>query len=291
MHTIPFASQWTSRFAWTSALLSLWLSAQASPSTLPIIDMHLHYGASHVKTVDVDQVFAIFERNGIRQALISSTPNDGTQALYARHPERIIPFLSFYNSLREKGIWGDDSSVIDRLERFASQGTYVGLGEFHLFAKDAKSPVLKRAIEIARDKNWMIQFHGDLEVVDAIHAIAPNAPILWAHMGTVMDIGYLERALDARPFLYLDTSVRDYLFVDETGQLNPAWRHFLMKYQDRIFIGVDTFSANRWLTFDAVMLKIRAWLGQLPLSVQRKLAYENAQKLLRSRGLATPDLP
>jgi len=40
-----------------------------------------------------------------------------------------------------------------------------------------------------------------------------------------------------------------------------------------------------------VMLKIRAWLGQLPLSVQRKLAYENAQKLLRSRGLATPDLP
>jgi hypothetical protein len=50
-------------------------------------------------------------------------------------------------------------------------------------------------------------------------------------------------------------------------------------YQDRFLVAVDTFSVNRWQTFDLVVKDIQQWLSFLPESVAKKLAYENAQKL------------
>jgi hypothetical protein len=62
-------------------------------------------------------------------------------------------------------------------------------------------------------------------------------------------------------------------------QLLRLWREFLIHNQDRILIGMDAFSANRWKNYDQVVANVRLWLDQLPTEVRRKLAYQNASRL------------
>lgn len=246
----------------------------------PLFDSHLHYGGEDVKVYSPEKVIEIFDRNRVEYALVSSTPNDGTEALFEYAPKRIIPFLGLYRTLRDKRDWMWDESVIPRLEKALESGIYRGIGEFHIFAKDRKSPVLKRIVEIAVERNLMLQVHGDAEILDEIFKQAPNITILWAHLGTTPEPDFLREVLNRYPKnLYIDTSVRDkHLLATET--LSPDWQALFIDFQDRFMIAVDTFSVNRWDTFDSVVADIHEWLNDLPPEVSKKLAYDNAYNLL-----------
>jgi len=162
---------------------------------------------------------------------------------------------------------------------FSGLTIYRGIGELHIFSKDRKSPVLKRVVEISAEKKLMLQVHGDSEVLDEIFMLAPEVVILWAHLGTMPDPDYLDSVLMRHPNnLYIDTSVRDKQLL-ETGELTQEWRELFIKHQDRFMVAVDTFSVNRWNTFDLVVKDIHAWLDDLPPEVSRKLAYDNAYQL------------
>ncbi|WP_246261567.1 amidohydrolase family protein [Thiomicrorhabdus cannonii] len=259
--------------------------------SLPIFDSHLHYGGEDAQVFTPAQIMAIFDRNRVTHALISSTPNDGTEALYRYAPERIIPFLGVYETLKDKRDWMHDETVLPKVEAALKKGIYRGIGEFHIFSQDRKSPVFKGIVELAAQHGLMLQAHGDAGIIDEIFAIAPNVTVLWAHMGTRPEPAFLREILQRHPqHLYIDTSVRDTLLLGTDGfsehrGLTPEWRQLLIDYQDRFMVAVDTFSVNRWQTFDSVVKDIRAWLAQLPEPVARKLAYENAAGLfLRSSG-------
>ena len=216
-------------------------------------------------------------------ALISSTPDAGTEALYQAAPERIIPFLNIYHHLREKGRWGDNPEIIQRIQQGLKAGIYQGIGEFHLFKEDRNSPVLRDLVAIAKAQNLKLQVHGDAEIVDEIFAQAPNITILWAHLGTQPEPQFLAEMLQKHPQnLYIDTTVRDADFVDAQGKLKAEWHNFFNAHSDKILVGVDTFSVNRWHNFDTVVGQIRHWLGQLPPQTAQKLAYQNAQGLFLS---------
>lgn len=245
-----------------------------------LFDSHLHYGGEDAKHYSPKQIIEIFDRNKIEYALVSSTPNDGTEALYNYAPKRIIPFLGLYRTLADKRDWMWDKSVIPRVETALGSGIYRGLGELHIFAKDRKSPVLKRIVQIAVERNLMLQVHGDAEILDEIFLLAPNITVLWAHLGTRPEPSFLRAVLEKHPqHLFIDTSVRDKQLLN-TGGLTPEWRSLFIDYQDRFMVAVDTFSVNRWNTFDLVVKDIRTWLGDLPAEVSRKLAFENAYNLL-----------
>ncbi|WP_373018219.1 amidohydrolase family protein [Thiomicrorhabdus sp.] len=263
-------------------LLSLSLSVRAE---MPIFDSHLHYGGEDVKAYDPQQIMAIFDRNQVTHALISSTPNDGTEALYHYAPKRIIPFLGVYETLKDKRDWMYDETVVAKAEEALKKGFYRGIGEFHIFAKDKNSPVFKGLVKLAEKHGLMLQAHGDAEIIDAIFEIAPKVTVLWAHMGIRPEPDFLRSVLQRHPdHLYIDTSVRDTLllgtdgFSDHKG-LTDEWVLLFTDYQDRFLVAVDTFSVNRWNTFDSVVKDIRTWLSQLPEPVAKKLAYENARKL------------
>ena len=255
----------------------------ASAYTGKIFDSHLHYGAEDTQALSTAEVLRIFDRNQVTHALISSTPDAGTQALYQAAPERIIPFLNLYLSLKEKGRWGDNPEIIQRLQQGLKTGIYQGIGEFHLFKEDRNSPVLRELVAIAKAQNLKLQVHGDAEIVDEIFAQAPNSIILWAHLGTQPEPQFLAKMLQKHPHnLYIDTTVRDAEFVDAQGKLKAEWRDFFTTHANKILVGVDTFSVNRWHNFDAVVAQIRHWLGQLPPEVAHQLAYENARGLFLS---------
>ena len=246
----------------------------------PLFDSHLHYGGEDAKYYSPRQVIEVFNRNRVEYAVVSSTPNAGTEALYAYAPKRIIPFLGLYETLSEKRDWMHDETVIPRLEKALEKGIYRGVGELHLFAEDRKSPVFKRVVEIAVERSLMLQVHGDAVVVDEVFLIAPTATVLWAHLGTTPEPDFLRGVLKRHPKnLYIDTSVRDKQLL-ETEVLSAEWQKLFIDYQDRFMIAVDTFSVNRWDTFDSVVKDIHTWLDDLPPEVSKKLAYDNAYKLL-----------
>lgn len=270
-------------------LIVLPWSLQASPSAVSshaghseraLFDSHLHYGGEDAENFTPQQIIEILDKSQIAYAVVSSTPNEGTQALYQIAPQRIIPFLGLYQTLRDKRDWMWNDRVVPLAKEALKQGVYRGIGELHIFAKDRKSPVLKEIVELASASNLMLQVHGDAEVLDEIFAIAPDVTVLWAHLGTRPEAAFLREVLERHPdHLYIDTTVRDRQLLGEEGVLSDEWRTLFIDYQDRFTVGVDTFSVNRWNTFDKVTQDIRRWLAQLPEPVAHKLAYGNAHGL------------
>lgn len=261
-------------------LQTLFLATFSVSAQSPLFDTHLHYGDEDAKHYSPKQIIEIFDRNKVQFALVSSTPNDGTEQLYHYAPKRIIPFLGLYQTLEDKRDWMWDESVVPRVKEALTLGIYRGIGELHIFAKDRKSPVLKEIVSIASSKGLMLQVHGDAEILDEIFQIAPNVTVLWAHMGTRPEADYLRQVLERHSQnLYIDTTVRDRQLLGEHDQLSSEWRQLFIDYQDRFTVGVDTFSVNRWNTFAEVTQQIRQWLSQLPDSVAHKLAYGNAYGL------------
>jgi hypothetical protein len=266
------------------SILALLIGAVAAlGQSLPLFDAHLHYSVEDEQRLGADGVLEILDRNNISQAVISGRPQGQLRRLYQHAPGRILPLLSVYGEGVDKSSWMHDTVLPDRIGRQLGESFYRGIGEIHIFARDRHSPVLKRIVELAAERELVLQVHGDAEVIDTIFEIAPRITLLWAHLGTRPEPGLLRDCLSRHPErLYLDTSVRDQRIAPE-GHLLPQWRTLFVEHADRILIGVDTHWSKRWDRFDHVVAEIRNWLSQLPTDVQRKLAYENAERLF---GLA-----
>jgi hypothetical protein len=256
--------------------LGLWVAAGAAAR--PIFDAHLHYSGTHAQEFTPEEIIEILDRNRIVRAVVSSTPNAGTKALYQYAPERIVPFLSLYRSAADKLEWPLDEAVPERAEAALENGIYRGIGELHIFARQSRSPVFRRVVEIAYEHGLILQVHGDPPVIDVVFEYAPDVVVIWAHAGTFPFPEFIAQYLDRYPNLFIDTSVRDGRIAPE-GELAANWRALFTEHSDRVVVGVDTFSPNRWRRFDEVTDEIRGWLDQLPEEVARKLAYENASRL------------
>lgn len=267
--------------ALAAALLAGGSSAPAGPPQPPLFDAHLHYTGIDVAALPPTEIIAIFDAGGVTRAVVSGMPTSAVERLHAAAPERIIPFLNVYNAPGAKRDWMHDKTLPERVAELldAAGGIYRGIGELHIFAEDAQSPVLMALADMAAERGLMLQIHGDAEVIDAVFARRPRVTVLWAHLGTKPRPQAIAPVLARHPNLYADTSVRDGRFVDEQGRLKPEWRAFFTEHADRVLVGVDTFWTRRWRRFDEVAAEIRGWLGQLPPAVADKLAHGNAERL------------
>ena len=261
-------------------LAGLLLAAPAVAQT-PLFDVHLHYNAEQRAALAPDQILDILESNGIEHAVVTSTPPENAHELAQLAPERIVPFLGVYRTRADKERWMHQPDLPGRVTDWLETGDYRGIGELHIFGRDRNSPVLERLVKIAVERDLVLMIHGDLAIIDRIFRIAPSARVLWAHLGADPDPTVLRAALARHPHgLFIDTSVRDQRFLDEDGQLLPEWRALFLDHPNRFVVGVDTYSLPRWQSFDEVAATIRQWLDQLPPSVARRIARDNARELL-----------
>src|SRR6266536_1399688 len=119
------------------ALAFLMLSTPVRSAEPPLFDGHIHYSRPDWTAYTPDQVFAILDQAGVRRALVSSTPDDGTLKLYEQAPQRIIPFLRPYRTRQDMGSWHSDPAIQRYVEERLARGIYKGIGEFHLDAAHA----------------------------------------------------------------------------------------------------------------------------------------------------------
>lgn len=247
---------------------------------LPIFDAHMHYSHDAVIQVPPAQAAKILRDAGIRKALISSSDDDGTQKLKAAAPEIVVPALRPYRRRGELGTWMHDRSVITYLEDRLSKFDYEAIGEFHAFGDDIETEVIQRMIELARERNLLLHHHGDREALDLIFKSWPEARVLWAHSGFDRP-GEVADALATYPNLWADLAYRTDMAGN--GGVSAVWRKTFTAYPDRFMVGTDTFAPERWYYVGPHAEYSRNWLADLPKSLARKIAYENAEAMLSAK--------
>ncbi len=250
----------------------------AQPAGLPLFDGHIHYSRPDWTVYPPERILEFLDKAGIRRALVSSTPDDGTLALYAKDPKRIVPILRPYRTREDMGTWWRDPGIVPYLEERLKRGVHRGIGEFHVHGSDIKTPVLKRITEMAAERDIFLHAHSDDAAVQALFEIEPRARIIWAHAGMSSGAKAVGAMMDRHPNLWADLSYR-YGDVAPGGTLDPEWKALLVRHADRFMLGSDTWATSRWESVPAMAAEARRFLEQLPRDVAEKIAYKNIERL------------
>jgi len=270
--------------SWFAVMLGCLASAAAGAVNLlpAMIDAHAHYSAPDAAVLSPEAVRARLDTAGVERMVVTSSPPHLARDLYRRMPDRVIPLLGVYASDLHKGNWVHDASLPAHVEATLDGGEWAGIGELHLFARDAQQPVFAQLMQLAAARKLVLQIHGDVEVIERAFAIAPEVRVLWAHLGTEPHPEALAAMLARYPdTLWVDTSVRDERIAPD-GVLLPAWRALFERFPERFVVAVDTFSVNRWQHYESVVAQIRSWVDPLPQPLKGNLLHDNAARLFES---------
>jgi hypothetical protein len=242
-----------------------------------IFDTHLHYSQDSWDLYPPEAVLTILDRAGVRRALVSSTPDDGTLRLYEKAPTRIVPILRPYRNRGDIGAWFQDPDVLAYVGKRLEKGIYKGIGEFHLLGGQTNTPVVKGIAELAVQKNLVLHAHSDDRGVEELFGLNPSVKILWAHAGMSAGPEVVGRLLDRYPTLWVELELRT--DVAPGGRLDPAWRALFRRHPQRFMVGTDTWIPSRWEALPGYLDDVRAWLRQLPRDLADQIAFGNAARL------------
>jgi hypothetical protein len=283
---------------WLPAVIaSLATAASAADYGGPLFDAHLHYNEEAFNGSEgphpLPDVLARMQRNGVRAIVANSRPNDGTRSL-AQSPETrhagvtVIPFVRLYRNRADYTSWFRDESIFEMVQAELARGTaagpYRGLGEFHLYESgNANGAVARKLMALAEEKELAVLAHVDDAAIDLLMANTPSkgakVRLIWAHTGIGgAPVARVEQLLARYPRLMGELSYRPGLTC-EGGKLCPEWRQLLLKYPTRFLLGSDTWINQRWQYYDETMKGYRTWLGDLPLEVARRIAWDNGAAL------------
>ena len=260
-------------------LLSLLVPGEivmASPKP-EIFDGHIHYSSDVWDKLSPQRAFELINEAGIARAMVSATPPEGAERLYQLAPERVVPFLRPYRSREDRTTWTSDSSLLDYVREQLARLPYRGIGEFHLFGDEARSPVVAELIKLARERELALHAHTDLAGIEVFLAKATDIPVIWAHGGFDVPEQTLRELLAKHQQLYIELSFRH--GITEEGQLTPVWRKLFADFQTRFLLGMDTYTPQRWVGLPALADEARGWLKQLPAGIAKDIAMGNSDRL------------
>lgn len=255
-----------------------------SAGRLPLFDAHLHYNDDARAPFPLADVLARFRHAGVTTILATSRPNDGTRALVAAAAAagaaapRVVPFIRPYRDHADRATWFDDPAIYALIEsELLRPIDWRGIGEFHVFGRDAATPWVRKIVELAVKRGLWLHAHCDEAALGHLLAHDPRVPIVWAHSGFGTPPARIGDWLDKHPNLIGELSYRYDVTVD--GKLAPEWRALFLRHPDRFVIGSDTWINGRWAQYGEIMDGYRGWLAQLPPDVAGAIAHRNGERL------------
>jgi hypothetical protein len=261
------------------------LAPSMTPMALSIFDAHLHYSREAWDSYPPGKMAELMNANGIRGALVSSAPDEGSFRLKAVLGDRIVPTLGPYRTRADPTSWTRDPSVVGYLQSVYRRGAHRGFGEFHLKAGETTLPTVKSALEFAARERLFLHMDGDARALAELLDFAPDATVLWAHAGTDATAEQVDALLVKWPKLWVELSFRDF-DMSFRGELDARWGPVLLKHRDRLMVGTDTWVLgrvglnDRLDGFAELIKSIRAWLRLLPPEVGEAIAHGNAERFL-----------
>ncbi len=252
---------------------------RSNQPTIPLFDAHLHYSRDAWAQYPVSAILATLDRAGIKRALVSSTPNEGTLRLYEADPARIVPEARPYRTSEDVSRWYTEPGIVEYIDQELKRPNipYRGIGEFHIYGDEPKAPFVKRIVDLAVERNLILHAHSDDAAIQNLFALNSRAKILWAHTGMTTPIATIEKMLERYPNLYAELALRS--DVSSGGKLDPAWRALFLKFPDRFLYGTDTWIPSRWEDVVPSASTARSWLAELPSEVAEKIAWRNFERL------------
>ena len=259
------------------------VAARAADYAGPIFDTHLHYNTEIWDHYDPAAAERILMAAGVRRAIVSSWPDEGSLKLHAANPKMFQPMLRPYRDRVTRSDWfrhaGVPAFMAERLGGGAGRGPYAGAGEFHLFSPDdARTPVARDVVKLAVERDLFIYVHVHAETLETILGYAPTAKVLWAHAGFSENPAAVGRMLDKHKRVWTETSYRAQ-DIAPGGVLDDDWKALFLRHADRFMIGADVTPISRWNAYGRIIGEHRRWLGQLPPEVARAIAWQNAARL------------
>ena len=254
-------------------------SPRSSPQAqqVELFDAHIHYSQDAWALYSPEQAIEILRDAGIRRALVSSTPDGGTQRLYALAPDLVVPMLRPYRSRGDIGAWTRDPTVVAYVESTFRRGVHRGIGEFHIVPGDAATPVIRAIVALAIREDLWLHAHADEHAIAELARSDRRAKVLWAHAGLSSTPEAVRSVLDAHPNVVAELALRGDVMWGQA--IDPTWRDLFLRYPDRFMVGTDTWVPSRWEDVVSGHTRTRAWLAQLPPEVASRIASGNAERL------------
>jgi len=256
-------------------------TAAARAAELPVFDAHIHYSHDARDVLTPAEAVAILRKAGVRRALVSSSGDEGTQALFALAPDLILPELRPYRRRGDLGAWTRDDSVIGYVEERLKAAKYLAIGEFHAYGAEVETPVVKRIIALAKEHKLFLHAHSDADAIERIFRLDPEARVLWAHAGFER-AGRVRELLARNKRLWCDLAFRNDHATD--GKVTPEWRAVFEAFPDRFMVGTDTYTPERWHYVEEHAKWARGWLKDLPADLAERIAFRNGEALFGSGG-------
>ena len=250
---------------------------------LPIFDAHLHYNDEATAALPVAAVLRQLNASGVHAVLATSRPNDGTRALVAAADAqpaalRVVPFIRPYRTEADRQTWFNDPAIYALIEaELARPIAWRGIGEFHVFGRDADTPWLRSIVVLAVERGLWLHAHCDETALGLLLAHDPRVRIIWAHTGFTTPPATIARYLAQYPNLVGELSYRYDITAD--GRLAPEWRALFERFPDRFVVGSDTWVNARWAQYGEIIDYYRGWLAQLPAPAAAMIAHGNGERL------------
>ena len=186
------------------------VQAQNDSRQLPVFDAHIHYNLDEGRPVSVEEVFELWRRAGIRGGLLTSRPNDGTRELLEKAPKefKTVAFARPYIVRGDVQTWFRDPAIYAMTERELARGIYIGIGEFHIFGRDADGDGFARFVRLAKQHGLWLHAHSDASAVRKLFALGPTLRIVWAHAGMSEPPEVVGAMLERYPALIAELSYR-----------------------------------------------------------------------------------
>lgn len=250
---------------------------ERSTIDVPIVDVHVHYSHDAWDIYPPKEAIALLRKAGLKQVFVSSSSDDGTQMLLREAPDLIVPVLRPYRRRGEIGTWMHDPASLQNVKDRLARNRYAGIGEFHAFGDDVKTDVVQGVIELAREHDLFLHAHSDAAAVRLIFEQDPQARVLWAHSGfDTPDV--VSNMLKTYDTLWADLAFRS--DQASNGSVAPQWRKVFEAFPDRIMVGTDTYTPERWPFVVEHAKWTREWLRDLPKELADNIAWRNAERLL-----------
>jgi hypothetical protein len=179
-------TRYCARAALLAATFCVAAPAWADSAAQPVFDAHVHYNLDIGRPVSVERVFELWRQAGIRGVLLTSRPNDGTRELLEKAPAefKTVAFARPYVVMADVKTWFRDPAIYAMIEQELARGIYAGIGEFHIFGRDADREEFGRFVQLAAQHKLWLHAHCDDYVIDRIFALIPGAVIgrirVWA---------------------------------------------------------------------------------------------------------------
>ena len=253
----------------------------AAAGELPIFDAHMHYSQSAWEVLSPEDVVKMMKKLDIIGALVSSTPDEGTQKLIKAAPDRVIGGFRPYRESNDLGRWYEKAELVPYSEKRLRSGRHRVFGEVHLYGpENLQTPQMVRFFAMMEEHGLILQPHTEAWVVRALFAKKPDLTILWAHAGFSEPASVVGKMLNRYPNLWAELSYRAQDIMPG-GEIDPGWRKVLVRHADRLMIGTDTWTVDRWQEYRGLIGEHRRWLAKLPPEVAEKIAHKNAERLLQ----------